>query len=78
VALALELKADILPIDEQAARGVASQLGLSIIGLMGVLLRAKTAGHLPAVRPVLDDLIGRAGFWVSATLYTAVLNLAGE
>jgi predicted nucleic acid-binding protein len=54
------------------------QLGLRTIGLLGVLLRAKSAGLLPSVRPLLDALQRDAGFWVSATLYEQVLRLAGE
>lgn len=78
VALAYEIKADLLLIDERAARAHASRLGLKYIGLLGVLVAAKAAGLVPAVKGPLDDLIAKAGFWVRPTLYAAVLKAAGE
>jgi len=78
LALAAEIHADAVLVDEQRGRQVAVQLGLRTIGLLGVLLRAKSAGLLPSVRPLLDALQRDAGFWVSATLYEQVLRLAGE
>jgi predicted nucleic acid-binding protein len=53
-------------------------MGLAYIGLLGILLEAKRQGFLPEVKPVLDDLIAKAGFWVSRELYTRVLQAASE
>jgi predicted nucleic acid-binding protein len=78
VALAHEIKADLLLIDEQAGRRHAARLGLKFIGLLGVLLAAKDAGILPAVKGPLDDLVAKAGFSVRPSLYAAVLKAAGE
>jgi len=78
IALARELAADLLLLDERRGRAVASHLGLRFIGLLGVLIEAKQRGYLPAVRPVLDDLMTKAGFWVSQQLYARVLQAAGE
>ena len=41
IALAAELKADIVLIDEQEGRQLAVQAGLSVTGVLGVLLRRK-------------------------------------
>lgn len=76
--LASEVKADLLLLDERAARRQASSLGLNSTGLLGILLAAKRAGHLPTIKPVLDNLIARAGFWISNPLYSSTLNAAGE
>jgi predicted nucleic acid-binding protein len=65
-------------LDERAARRYASSLGLNSTGLLGILLSAKRAGHLSTIKPVLDDLIATAGFWVSVPLYDHVLRAAGE
>jgi uncharacterized protein len=46
--------------------------------LLGVLLRAKSVGLLPAVRPVLDALRRDAGFWLAESLRQQVLTIAGE
>jgi uncharacterized protein len=76
--LALELKADRLLIDEELGRAVAERMGLRYLGLLGVLLDAKRRGHLIAVRPVIDDLVSVAGFWMSEELRREVLDAAGE
>jgi predicted nucleic acid-binding protein len=57
---------------------VASRLGLRFIGILGVLVEAKQRGYLSAVKPVVDDLRHKAGFWISAELRQAVLHAAGE
>jgi uncharacterized protein len=78
IALALELKADELLIDERLGRREATRLGLSITGVLGVLLIAKRRELIPAVQPVMDELMTQAGFWISSQLYADVLNAAGE
>ncbi|MGI9174011.1 MAG: DUF3368 domain-containing protein [Rhodothermales bacterium] len=78
LALALELGADWALLDEQAARRSADALGLTYTGLLGVLERAKAKGTIPAVKPLLDALRHTAGFWISAALYTHILNRVKE
>lgn len=78
IALALELKADDLLIDERLGRQEASRLGLSIIGILGILLVAKYRSLISEVQPVMDDLIDQAGFRISLRLYQRVLTLAQE
>jgi predicted nucleic acid-binding protein len=78
IALAVEKHADLLLIDERRGRQVAARMGLLSLGLLGMLLEAKHKGLLPEVKPVLDDLIAKAGFWVSRQLYTRVLQAAVE
>jgi predicted nucleic acid-binding protein len=48
------------------------------VGLLGILLEAKHTGLLQAIRPVLDDLVAKAGFWVTPGLYAGILQAAGE
>ena len=60
IALAADLKADFVIIDEQEGRQLATQAGLSIIGVLGILLRAKHRGQIPAVKPELRALRDRA------------------
>ena len=76
IALAVEKHANLLLIDERLGRQVAVRMGLTCIGLLGMLLEAKRTGFLSEVQPVLDNLIAKAGFWVSRQLYTRVLQAA--
>ncbi|PNW58825.1 UNVERIFIED_CONTAM: nucleic acid-binding protein [Euhalothece sp. KZN 001] len=78
IALALELKAEELLIDERLGRREATRLGIPIIGILGILLVAKRRTLINAVQPVVDALIFKAGFRVSLQLYEQVLQTAGE
>jgi len=78
IALALEIRADALLVDENIGRAAAIAHHLKTFGALGVLLQAKAAGFLPLVQPVLDDLRVRAGFWCSETLRTRILRAADE
>lgn len=78
IALALELQADDLLIDERLGRQEARRLGLSIIGILGILLIAKQRKLIPQVQPVMDASIDQAGFRVSPQLYQRVLALSQE
>lgn len=78
IALALEVGAELLLMDEHLGRETARHLGLRFIGLIGVLVEAKRKGMIGAVKPPLDALHDVAGFWVSDALYLQVLQDEGE
>lgn len=78
IALTLEARADLLLMDERIGRETAAHLGVRCMGLIGVLIAAKTRGLVPAVRPLLDALRDTAGFRVSDALYARVLQDQGE
>ncbi|MBD2577328.1 DUF3368 domain-containing protein [Oscillatoria sp. FACHB-1406] len=78
IALALQLKADRLLIDERMGRRIAAQYGLKITGVLGVLNAAKMLGIIPAVKPILDNLMQQAGFRVDRALYEQTLRDVGE
>lgn len=78
IGLAVEIQADQVLIDEHRGRLVASRLNLSYIGILGVLVEAKSQGLIDEVKPLLDALITEAGFWVAEPLYKSVLQLVNE
>ena len=54
--LAQELRAEFVLLDDRAARRVARQLNLPLLGTVGVLLIAKKSKLILAVKPLLDGL----------------------
>jgi predicted nucleic acid-binding protein len=78
ITLAVELDADLLLMDERRGRIAASRLGRRVVGVLGLVIEAKAAGILPAVRPVVDALTIEAGFRISQALLAKVLASAGE
>lgn len=78
IILAEERSPDYLLIDDFAARRVAMAKGLPVIGLLGVLVKAKRAGLLDSLGPVISDLENVAGFRISPDLRIFVLKAAGE
>lgn len=78
IALAADLKAGTVIIDEQEGRALASQAGLFVTGTLGVLLQAKNLGSIEAVKPEIQALRSRTRFFLSSSLEAAVLSAAGE
>ena len=76
ITLAHSLHCGVL-MDDLLGRGVAKRLRLPVIGVLGVLLQGKRAGHIAAIRPSLDALV-LARYRVSDTLIAAVLKQAKE
>lgn len=78
IALAVELSADKVLLDEKEARQAARALSLSITGVVGVLLRGWQEGSIPSLRNVCDRLQQDANFWLSPALRTQILRVSGE
>jgi hypothetical protein len=78
IALALELGADLVLLDERDGRYTAQRFGLRVVGVLGVLLEAKSKGLIKNIKPYLDMLRQQAGFYIRETLYQQMLILAGE
>jgi len=78
LAAALETRPDLVLLDETIGRRVAANLGVAVLGTIGVLLDAKRRGLIPALRPLLDHLRNDAGFWMSDALYRQALIRANE
>ena len=78
IVLAIERRANILLVDERRGRRFATAAGLTVTGLLGVVAGAKRAGLIDQVKPVLDELIQIARFWIGPDLYAEVLTELGE
>lgn len=77
ILLAEALEADLLLIDERGGRAVALSRGIVVRGTLGVLVQAREAGALPALRPVLDALVEQ-GFRLAPALVFEALRRVGE
>lgn len=78
IILSLEMKADLLLMDERRGRIVATNYGINITGLLGVLIQAKKQRLIPAIKPLIDQLITQDNFRVNPQLYTVVLQASNE
>lgn len=77
IALAIELDNCLLIIDDLKGRKFAHQLGLTIIGTIGVIVDAKLAGIIPSIKPILSK-IKSTNFRITEQLALLILKLAGE
>lgn len=76
LALAKELKAVAL-IDERRGRIVAARHGIVVTGSAAVLIKAKKAGMITSVAPLLEKLRDH-GYRLSPSLIRDVLRMCGE
>ena len=53
-------------------------VALTVTGVLGILLRAKRAGKIPALRPEIQALRNKARFFIAPSLESQVLTAAGE
>ena len=77
LSLAAEHRGSWVILDDKLARQAAVHLNLPLLGTGGILLRAKRAGHLRAVHPVLNQLAA-LGFRLTPGAEKNILDLAGE
>ncbi|MBN1485050.1 MAG: DUF3368 domain-containing protein [Chloroflexia bacterium] len=77
IALALELDAEEVILDDLPARRLASALKIPVIGTLGLLLRAKKRDLIPLVRPLVEALENH-GFYASERIIHGILTAAGE
>ncbi len=77
IALAVEMGADRLLMDERQGRLTAEAMGVAVVGSIGILIAAKTRGDVIAVAPHLSALRA-SGLWLSDALIATVLMSIGE
>ena len=69
--------ADLVIIDDNAAKKTAKYLGLTVTGTLGVLLKAKGLGIIPSARDAINKLQAN-GFYIDSKIVKLVLDQAGE
>jgi predicted nucleic acid-binding protein len=57
IQLALEQGISMVCLDDLRGRRLAKAVGLSVVGVLGLLGKAKTLGLIPALRPYADKLL---------------------
>ncbi len=78
IELAQELHADRLLIDERKGRKLAVREGLSVIGLLGVVLLAKRKNLIPSARQFLQRLDQEAGMYLAQDVREVALKSVNE
>lgn len=71
-------KSVLLVIDEKKARRTAEEAGFNVIGLVGLLVKAKMEGIILDVKPLLDQIVTTTNFRISKQIYRRTLDEAGE
>jgi len=77
LALARELRADLILVDEEKARKSAVIAGFNVMGLLGLFILAKNLGLLKKVKPLIEELRAKK-FRISDRVVTEALRRAGE
>jgi predicted nucleic acid-binding protein len=77
VVLAIEEQAEYLIIDEYKGRKIADELGVKIVGILGVLIQAKKENIIPTVKENIDKLL-EIGFRLDKRLIERVFKALGE
>ena len=77
IALAGELSAARVILDDKKARRIARQLNLPVTGTVALMIQAKQRGLIAKLGDVLDQLTA-AGFFLSDSLVEATLRQVGE
>jgi predicted nucleic acid-binding protein len=72
------IKADLLLIGELKGRNIARNMGIKLVGIVGILIMANENALITSVKDLLDDLINKANFRVGIKLYNEALEKVNE
>jgi len=75
IALAKDIKADLVILDDKKARKLAENEGIRVAGLLAILIIAKEKGLIKKVKPGVDDLI-KHNFFIGKDTYIEILKLS--
>jgi len=77
LAAAVADPAALVVMDDRAGRRAARQLGLAVVGTLGLVLAAKSSGRIPSARSVIERLRG-GGMHLSDRVVDRALHEVGE
>ncbi len=77
IQLASELDAPLVIIDERRGRNIAKLKGLTVIGTVGLLLKAKERGLIEAILPLVQEMKSK-NIHLSKELIEKIKELSGE
>lgn len=75
--LAKEISADLLIIDDNAAKKFAKFLGFTVTGTLGILLKAKSEKIISEVKPILEKMLAEK-FYISEEIIKLVFKTVKE
>ena len=78
IALAREVEAGVILLDERDARRAAKRMNLKVLGTVGVLIWAKKVGKLMTLKDELEGLRDHGKFRISQAIYERALREVGE
>lgn len=73
ITMAIEMRADLVLLDDRKARTIAEFMGLNVSGTIGVLIQAYGKGLVRDLEPVLDELKAQ-GFHIGDRVYSEALK----
>jgi uncharacterized protein len=78
IILAIEKNADFLLMDEKKGRKIAKEIGLQVVGLVGILIQSKKLGLILSLKSELQFLTSKLEFRMSDELIERALKEVGE
>lgn len=73
-----ERNADLLIMDDKRAVSEARRRGQNVVGLLGVIVKAKQEGIVDSIRQILNDLTLKHNYYISDDLVEGICKEFGE
>ena len=74
IALAMQVNAGWVLMDERDGRKAARSMKLKVVGVLGILLKARREGRLRSLKKDMDRLREKASFYIRADLYSKIIQ----
>jgi len=78
IALAMQVNARLVLMDERDGRKAARSMKLKVVGVLGILLKSRREGRLMSLEQAMDKLRDKAGFYIREDLYKEIMREANE